>query len=635
MESPRLDEDGPAAAATPAPAPAASPGPGIARTVLSTVPVLALLGTVVLYRTGGSLVGAIPGWQEGLTEGEAAWGALEGLNGATNRALDALRPHMDHLLVVLLGVCAATVTALRSHISLRPVRGRLEDRVSNLAQLGAYALLLRSCVAKLEIEGDEQALLWRLWIATFGVLAAISGLHLLRPLPRRDGAEGLSRALLAVPLHAGMGLVAGIYFLAEGVPSGLAIYLKGITDASDLYVQVPLYVWAGLMLKRTRVVHRCFDLVRPLGLSPELLAALAVAAAAVPTAYSGASGIFVMAAGALVYDELRRSGASHSLAMASTAMSGSLGVVLRPCLLVYIVAMLSVGGDVSAGQLYDAGGRVFMLTASLFAVAVLSSRRGTLRICPQPGAAGAARTAGLGLLPAVALAAGVIGIYRWGLDTRLDEVTAPMIVPVAMLGLIGLDRATDRRIARSAPAAAAAPAEGRGRLLPATADTADLVGALLLLMAFSTCLGGVIQESGLVDLVPQSFASPSQAMGVLLVALVLIGMTMDPYGAVILVNATLKPVADANHLDPVHFWMVVLVAFELGYLTPPVALNQLLAWQVVGDRDEGAPARTIWGRHERYVLPIVVMVAALLAVAFVPFAWPGLLGIAPAEPLLP
>jgi TRAP-type C4-dicarboxylate transport system permease large subunit len=106
------------------------------------------------------------------------------------------------------------------------------------------------------------------------------------------------------------------------------------------------------------------------------------------------------------------------------------------------------------------------------------------------------------------------------------------------------------------------------------------------------------------------------------VALVIIGMTMDPYGAVILVTASIADVAYRNGIDPVHFWMVVLVAFELGYLTPPVALNHLLTRQVIGEDEyvdmvpEGAG---FWLRHERILLPMVVLSITLVIVAFVPF----------------
>jgi len=98
---------------------------------------------------------------------------------------------------------------------------------------------------------------------------------------------------------------------------------------------------------------------------------------------------------------------------------------------------------------------------------------------------------------------------------------------------------------------------------------------------------------------------------------------MDPYGAVILVSASIADIAYNNGIDPAHFWMVVLCAFELGYLTPPVALNHLLARQVVGEEayelDESLKTASFWRRNERILLPLTTMTIALLIVAFIPF----------------
>jgi len=112
-----------------------------------------------------------------------------------------------------------------------------------------------------------------------------------------------------------------------------------------------------------------------------------------------------------------------------------------------------------------------------------------------------------------------------------------------------------------------------------------------------------------------------------LLLLIVIGMIMDPYGAVILVNATIAQVAFNNGIDPLHFWMITLVAFELGYLTPPVALNHLLTRQVVGD-DEVESAKlhsgSFFRRYEKFLLPIAVMLTALLAVSYLPLMSEGL-----------
>ena len=112
----------------------------------------------------------------------------------------------------------------------------------------------------------------------------------------------------------------------------------------------------------------------------------------------------------------------------------------------------------------------------------------------------------------------------------------------------------------------------------------------------------------------------------LVTILVLIGMIMDPYGAVLLVSVTIAGIAYKAGIDPIHFWMVTLVAFELGYLSPPVALNHLLTRQVVGEEEIRlskleTQGERFWYRHEKILLPLVTMATALVIVAFGPLLW--------------
>jgi len=124
------------------------------------------------------------------------------------------------------------------------------------------------------------------------------------------------------------------------------------------------------------------------------------------------------------------------------------------------------------------------------------------------------------------------------------------------------------------------------------------------------------------------------------VAKVILGMIMDPFGAVVLVSGTLAPIAYANNIDPLHFWMMVLVAFELGYLLPPVAINQLLTRQVIGEEEvteADAEVRHLgfYRRYERWILPLVVMSIGLSIVAFAPLALHDFPALAPLRDLFP
>jgi TRAP-type C4-dicarboxylate transport system permease large subunit len=163
----------------------------------------------------------------------------------------------------------------------------------------------------------------------------------------------------------------------------------------------------------------------------------------------------------------------------------------------------------------------------------------------------------------------------------------------------------------------------REPLTRATSESTTNAGALLTIMAGSVGFGGIVERSGFMDIVPHHFGSPVATMGLLVFVMVLVGMAMDALGAVILVSGTVAPIAYENGIDPVHFWMMALVGFELGYLHPPVGLNILLARQVAGPdaQLENFPEPTFFKRYEHFIVPCLVVAAALFTVAFVPFLW--------------
>ncbi len=360
----------------------------------------------------------------------------------------------------------------------------------------------------------------------------------------------------------------------------------------------------------------------PWGLPPTILAWLVVVIAAFPTAYSGASGIFVLAAGAVVFDRLTKAGASTRIALAATAMSGSLGVVLRPCLVVVLIAVLNK--QVTTDELFSNGLMVYGLTVLLFLVAMVARNRDPIRIAPLGQAMPESLAALKRVAPYAVLGIAVIGSFALVIATWLNEHTAPFIVPVVMLALVIYDKVRGPMHDDEPP-----PGQTEVKweplwpsLINATEESSHHVGALLMLMACSVGVGGVVERSELMGgVIPSDFGSAWVAMSFLVVVMVLVGMTMDALGAVILVSYTIADIAYSNGIDPVHFWMMVLVAFELGYLTPPVAINHLLARQVVGEpaRVEDHPVEGgFFFQYEHILIPMAVMATALVLVAFVP-----------------
>ncbi len=563
--------------------------------------------------------------------------------GSNNRAL---------ILLLLLTVTAAHATLGQHHISIRPPRSRRDYLIQSWSMLIASLMLLFSSVRFYQFSlasgiPIEMPQVNFMWMALFASMALTSAYRIWRPptpvlMSTPDQGNWL-RALECVPLVATMCIVSSAYFFLEGHPSGPAIYANKMLDFMSLPLALSLHIWAGMLFKQSRLVDLFMSVMRPWKLSPQALTYIILLAAGLPTAYAGVSSVFVIAAGAIIYHEVRAAGATSQYALAATAMSGSLGAVLRPSLLVVGIAALN--RQVTTTQLFHWGGFVFALTSTMFFIASQLSADRTTRPASRMASPMVALPAMLremkAVVPYVILVAVILVFYAQVLDTHFDEHSAASILPILMLLVLVFDRVlakrADAKVLRVAGTASSPPglsvdavalerpAGATAAIKAASSETVEHVGAYITLMVATQLVGGMVERSEVMSALPQHFANVWLAMGFLVIVKVLLGMVMEPLGAIILVSSTLAPMAYQNGIHPVNFWMMVLVAFELGYLLPPVALNQLLTRQVVGEAeielsDREVAGRSFYRRYERWVLPCAVMSISLLIVAFGPLA---------------
>ncbi|WP_312536961.1 TRAP transporter large permease subunit [Acinetobacter variabilis] len=596
--------------------------------------------------------------------------------GTENRAL---------LLIIMVVFAAISATLKTHHISLRSPATRIDFKVYSVAMLIANSFLAYSSYSQyLSVlnsgvpMGDMKYVYW-LWMILFSTLTLISLYQVIKPpqATREGGSFGL--AFLSVPLYAYMAISTGFNFVfLMDYPMGQGIYLGQLVEFSSIFLNLALFIWAGMLLKQTRVVDMFLNILRPWNLAPETLTWLILLAAALPTAYTGASGIFVIAAGAIIYKEVWNAGGRRQYALAATAMSGSLGVVLRPCLLIVVVA--SLNKEVTTDMLYHYGVYVFLLSSTLFLIISLFFAESKFRIAAPGLAAPQSARAFVNVIPYIVIFILIWLFYKYALSTDLNEFTAPVMMPVILLMIVLFDKLRhepaplppvghwDETLTTTlgsgntpamATAGTAINAEYReadhveqqsGELAVnhgvkrstageslrqvgfwkslhiSTSETVGHIGALVILMALSVSVGGLLERMEIMEAFPTDISSTILVISMIVGLMVFVGMIMDPFGAVILISATVAPVAYQYGIHPVHFWMITLIGFELGYVTPPVALNHLLARQSIGDAevaeaDAEVRHKSFYYRYERWILPMIVLLPAMLIIAYVPYVF--------------
>ncbi len=123
-------------------------------------------------------------------------------------------------------------------------------------------------------------------------------------------------------------------------------------------------------------------------------------------------------------------------------------------------------------------------------------------------------------------------------------------------------------------------------------------------------LYGLVTETSIVDLF---------LAGILIVNLLLlaVGAFMTTNEAILILGPILMPVAQAYGFHPVHFGIIMIVNLEIGYLTPPVGMNLMVALVTFKQK---------FGELVKSVLPyIAIMVIGLIIITAVPWLSLGLL----------
>lgn len=558
-------------------------------------------------------------YQSQITTGVRVYRSLE--HGFSKASIFAASQQPLFLIIVLF-VAGCVATHLKHHIAFRPMVSKLDHQISLSLQLVANgSLAVSSWMYKFSTMESDMAISNPI-ITTFLVIGStlltVLTIYQLSTIPKdAPASNNVIRALLSVPLYTiGMLIFASIIIIDRGHLVGLSLYFSAFFENAGTYLDIALYLWCGMLLKQTQLGERVFHVFAPWKLPPEMLALAAIAVMALPTAYTGASSIIILAMGVVVYRELRKVGTRRQLALAATALSGSTGIVLKPCLIVVIIAILNK--EVVTDDLFYWGIRVFFVSMLVFFFYAMITKREPLQISPVSEALMPSLSNLKNLGPYVIVFVLMALAYAYFLDAHLDQFSAPVILPVIIIAVMAYERYLSK----------AEPIHDDPERMPglraalnhSMSDASIHIGGLLLMMATFVIMLG-IGGKAVAPTFLNDFSNHWAIMAMLMCMFVVIGMFMESMAAVGLVSLTIAPIAYSLGINPIHFWMTCLVALELGYLSPPVALSHIYTRQVVGEEECLAAAEegdSFYYRHERLLLPLLVMGTTLLIVGFTP-----------------
>jgi C4-dicarboxylate transporter, DctM subunit len=367
---------------------------------------------------------------------------------------------------------------------------------------------------------------------------------------------GIVLALLALhgmPLFAVFGALALALFFAAGVDiSSVAVSMYSIAG-SPLLVAIPLFTLAGYLFAHSKAPDRLVRLSS--ALFPGGLAVVALVACAVFTAFTGASGVTIVAMGGLLLPALLQEGYDRKFTLGLVTASGSLGLLFPPSLPIIIYGYVA---EVQIDKLFLAGILPGILLLGLLAgYGYYKGKREHIKNPPHSFAA--IRAAVRGAAWEIPLPFIVLGGIYGGLITVMEAAAITALFVEVF-------------VYRDIPV----------RKLPEIfAECVALVGGILVIIMCSFGFVNYLIDAEvpmqILEWMQRYISSKYTFLLVLNLFLLVVGCLMDIFSALIVVVPLIAPVAAGFGVDPVHLGIVFLTNLEIGYLTPPVGLNLFIS----------------------------------------------------------
>ncbi|MFW5784392.1 MAG: TRAP transporter large permease [Spirochaetota bacterium] len=363
---------------------------------------------------------------------------------------------------------------------------------------------------------------------------------------------------------------------------------------SNTIPAIPMFTFVGYVLSESKAGTRLFRLFRAvLGWMPGGMVIASILVSVFFATFTGASGVVILALGGLLYVILHKRGKhSESFTVGLLTGVGDLGLLFPPSL---VLILYGTTAQVSVLDMFLGGLLPGILTVIAFCTigVIVSVRRREDRFPFELREAVNALGESIWevLLPIV-----IIAGYFTGLTTLVETGA------VAMLYVVVVEVLVHRELAWK-------------DLVRAGVKSAVIMGGVLVILAGARALSYYIVDSRLpfmlISWVEANIGSRLVFLLLLNLALLVAGMFMDIFSALVVIVPLILPLGEVFGIHPVHLGVVFVANMALGFMTPPVGLELFLA-----SYRFGKPLTKVY----RYVLPFFVLqLIAVLLITYVPW----------------
>ena len=367
-------------------------------------------------------------------------------------------------------------------------------------------------------------------------------------------------SIFGVPAFVTLGGAALILFRSVGQPIASIPIAHYALVTNPSLPTLPLFTLAGYFLaeggsprRLVRVFYALFGQFRG---GPAIVTVLVCAFF---TSFTGASGVTILALGGLLLPVLAGARYSEKDALGLLTGSGSLGLLLPPCLPLIVYAIVAkvpiekmfLGGMVPA--------LVMMTSTALWGMRRGHGNEDTCQPFNLKEARNALWEAKWELLMPVVASVALFS----GLATPVEAAAVTALYAFLVVTVFHREMGFVKDVPR------------------VMSECGLLIGGVLLILGVSLGFTNYLVDAEMptraVEWTTRTIHSPFLFLLLLNVFLLVVGCLMEIYPAIVVEVPLLVPLGAAYGIDPVRLGIIFLANMELGYLTPPVGLNLLMS----------------------------------------------------------
>ncbi len=367
--------------------------------------------------------------------------------------------------------------------------------------------------------------------------------------------------ILRVPVAFALGLaVVPVFFIEERLTPVLLLREMFKSYNAFVLLAVPFFLLAANLMNAAGITDRLIRLARAMvGHLPGGLGHVNVVVSMLFAGISGSSTADAAGIGSLLIPQMKKQGYDAPFAVAITACSSVMGVIIPPSILMVVwggLMSVSIGGLFLAGVVPG----VLIAGSQMLTVYIYARRRGYPVYARSTliELMVAAASASLALMTPLIIVGGIVGGFFTPTEASVVAVVYSLILGTVIYRSVALP---------------ALP----GILYDSARFAAISLFCIGTASAFGWCLAFFK--------IPAALVGQIEAMGLGLIgtgvmcalAFLIIGMFIDAIPAIIILGTVLFPVTQHVGMHPIHFAIIGVISLAFGLVTPPYGLCLLIA----------------------------------------------------------